>query len=41
MARVASPRRRSHFGNDCEKARALVRELQSFGEFCLDGISRR
>jgi hypothetical protein len=41
MARAVTSSGKSHFGDDCEKARAVVRELQSFGEFCLDGISRR
>jgi hypothetical protein len=31
---------KSHFSADCEKARAVVRELLSFGDFFLDGISR-
>ena len=41
MAGVVSSSGKSHFGDDCEKARAVVRESLSFAEFCLDGVCRR
>jgi hypothetical protein len=41
MAGAATSSGKSHFGDDCEKAGAVVRELLSFAEFCLDGVHRR
>ena len=40
MARVARPRRKLPFGDDCEKARAVALDMLSFAEFCLDGVCR-
>jgi hypothetical protein len=41
MAEAVTGSEKSPFGDDREKPRAVVRELLSFTEFCLDGVCRR
>jgi hypothetical protein len=41
MVEAVTGSENSPFGDDRVKARAVVRELMSFAELCLDGVCRR